>query len=60
MNFDAWVIQTIPFAVLSAHFVVKIFHLFLHFHTGSHFLLPQRANYWGTHPNPELDETDEF
>ena len=45
MNFNAWGTQTRPVAAHSAHFVMKFFHL-LHLHTGGHFLLPQRANYW--------------
>ena len=44
MDFNAWGIQTGPFAVHWAHFILKIFHLFT-FILGSHFLLPQRANY---------------
>ena len=37
-DFDAWGIQTGPFAVHSAHFVLKLFCLF-HFHTGEPFLI---------------------
>ena len=61
MDFNAWSIQTVPFAIHSAHFVLKFSQLF-HFHTGSHFLLPQRANNGkrGIHPTTELDETDWF
>ena len=36
------------------------FSIFFTFILGSHFLLPQRANYWGIHPTPELDETNRF
>ena len=59
MDFHAWGIQTGPFVAHSAHFVLKISHHF-HFHTGEHFLLPQRANNGksGIHPTSELDETD--
>ena len=38
MDFDAWGIQTGPFAVLSAHFVKKQLGL-LHLHTGKPFLI---------------------
>ena len=41
-GFSAWGIQPGPFAALWAHFVLEYFQLF-HFHTGSQFLLPQRA-----------------
>ena len=37
MDFNAWGIQTVTFAVHSAHFVLKISQLF-HFHTGEPFL----------------------
>ena len=37
MDFNALGIQTVPFAVHSAHFVLKISQLF-HFHTGEPFL----------------------
>ena len=38
MVFSAWDIQTGPFAVLSAHFILRLFHVF-HFHTGEPFLI---------------------
>ena len=43
MDFNAWGIQTGPFASHSANFVRKYFQLF-DFHTGGHILLPQRTN----------------
>ena len=38
IDFNALGIQTAPFAVHSAHFVLKIFQLF-HFHTAEPFLI---------------------
>ena len=38
MDFNAWGIQTEPFAFLGAHFVSEDFHLF-HFHTGRPILI---------------------
>ena len=38
MDFNAWGIQTGPFAAYSAHFVLKLFLIF-HFHTGEPFLI---------------------
>ena len=58
MESNAWGIQTGPFAVHLAHFVLKIFHLF-HFHTGEPFLItpdsgPEGQSNWHiwilTHP----------
>ena len=39
--FDAWGIQTGPFAAHSVHFVLKSFNIFFTFILGSHFLLPR-------------------
>ena len=43
MDSSAWGIQTGPYAAHSAHFAMKIFHLF-HLHTGEPILITQRAN----------------
>ena len=40
---SAWGIQIGPFAACQANFIFQILQLF-HFHTGGHFLLPQRDN----------------
>ena len=42
-TFSAWGIQTGPFAAYTAPFVPRKFHVF-HFHSGGHFLFPQRDN----------------
>ena len=54
-------IQTRPFANDSAHFVLKLFHLF-HLHTGEPFLITPEGQLWerGIHPTPKLDVTDGF
>ena len=56
---SAWGIQTVPFASHYTPFVLENFQLF-HFHTGSQFLLPQRANYgsWENFPFPNMDKTE--
>ena len=57
MDFNAWGIQTGPFAAHSVPFIMKHFHLF-HFHTGEPFLITPEVHKWksGIHPTPELDE----
>ena len=57
MDFIALGIQTGPFAVHLAHFVLKLFHLF-QLHTGESFLITPEES--GIHPTSELDESGGF
>ena len=61
MDFNAWGIQTGPFAAHSAYLIMNFFHLF-HFHTGEPFLITPEGQYWGSgiHPTPKLNETVGF
>ena len=53
MNFNAWGIQTRPLAAHTAHFVLKIFHLF-HLHTGEPFLITPEGQLLGDSPNSRI------
>ena len=60
-DFNAWAIQTGPFAAHSVPFALKNIHFF-QIILGSHFLLSQRANNGkkGIHPTPESEDTEGF
>ena len=58
-TFNAFGIQTGPFAACIATFVPKIFDLF-HFHTGRPILITPEDQYWkrGILPTPKVDEPE--
>ena len=60
-DFIAFSIQTGPFTMLSAIFVLIIFQLFP-FHTGELILITPEGQLWekGIHPTPKLNETEGY
>ena len=61
IDFNAWGIQTGPFAAHAAHFVLKLFNI-SHFYTGRPILLTLEGQYGekGFHPSSKMNETEGF